>query len=311
MAPNRSILSLPLPKATISLLTAAGYETVRDLSNASVDNLVRDLGLSREIAEQVVTLSDPSGTVPSTLLPTQSAAALAQPSPRLSTGCHALDTLLKGGIQKGHILELSGPPGTPKELVAMNLTKAFAGNGDNVLIADCQNMVNRRALMEYCRGADRRAAIQYAKPQTLSQFLLFIEQLPSLLGQFSNDTLLVLSCMSTLFQATELSPSSKTALLQKLKQALAKLTLGNRITVVITGQLATKLLNSDGSPGTFDTGAQGIMVPQLGSSYLPSGKAWRVVFSPESQSDGHVKLLSSPHSALGSSEILPYSVRRL
>jgi hypothetical protein len=32
-----------------------------------------------------------------------------------------------------------------------------------------------------------------------------------------------------------------------------------------TSQLATKMINSDGSPGTFDTGALGVMVPQLGS----------------------------------------------
>jgi hypothetical protein len=39
MAPNRSILSLPLPKSTIASLTAAGFETLKDLLNATADGL--------------------------------------------------------------------------------------------------------------------------------------------------------------------------------------------------------------------------------------------------------------------------------
>ena len=70
-----------------------------------------------------------------TLPQTQSAAALSQVSQRLQTGCHALDDLLKGGIQRGHILELSGPPGTPKELVVMNLIERFVNDQNGVLIA--------------------------------------------------------------------------------------------------------------------------------------------------------------------------------
>lgn len=34
--------------------------------------------------------------------------------------------------------------------------------------------------------------------------------------------------------------------------------------VVLTSQLATKVLNKDGSAGTFDTGSTAVMVPQLG-----------------------------------------------
>lgn len=99
----------------------------------------------------------------------------------------------------------------------MSLIREFASDRDNILIAglsilclcvrsphqlaDCQNMVNRRALMEFCRGetlyrydatriylprpaigTGKEVAIQYTKPQTLPQFMLFIEQLPNLLS---------------------------------------------------------------------------------------------------------------------------------
>jgi hypothetical protein len=40
--------------------------------------------------------------------------------------------------------------------------------------------------------------------------------------------------------------------------------------IIITSQMSTKLLNADGSPGNFETGAKAAMVPQLGK---PSGVA--------------------------------------
>jgi RAD51-like protein 2 len=73
--------------------------------------------------------------MPLALPQTQSAAALSQASRKLQTGCQALDDLLKGGVQGGHILELSGPPGTPKELVVMNLIGQFVNDQNDVLIA--------------------------------------------------------------------------------------------------------------------------------------------------------------------------------
>ena len=39
--------------------------------------------------------------------------------------------------------------------------------------------------------------------------------------------------------------------------------------VVITNQLATKLLTPDGSPANFDTGSRAVLVPQLGKSVHP------------------------------------------
>ena len=38
------------------------------------------------------------------------------------------------------------------------------------------------------------------------------------------------------------------------------------VQIVTTSQMATKMVNPDGSSGSFDSGAKGIMVPQLGLS---------------------------------------------
>lgn len=38
--------------------------------------------------------------------------------------------------------------------------------------------------------------------------------------------------------------------------------------IVVTSQMATKMLNGDGSAATFDTGTKAVMMPQLGSYLL-------------------------------------------
>ncbi|KAJ2925265.1 hypothetical protein H1R20_g11852, partial [Candolleomyces eurysporus] len=154
MSSSRSILSLPLPKEAISLLTAAGYESQKDLASVTAERLIRDTGVPPEIAQQIVALQDSFGTIPGAVPASQSAAVLAQASERISTGCSGLDKLLKGGIQRGHIVELSGPPGSPKDLVAMNVIEQFVKLGDQVVVVDCQGMMNRRRLLELSQGHD-------------------------------------------------------------------------------------------------------------------------------------------------------------
>lgn len=93
-----------------------------------------DTGVPPEIAQQIVRLRDPPGTLPGAVPASQSAAVLVQASERVSTGCSGLDKLLKGGVQRGDIVELSGPPGSPKELVVMNVIERFVKFGDQVVV---------------------------------------------------------------------------------------------------------------------------------------------------------------------------------
>lgn len=62
-------------------------------------------------------ISNPPMTLP--------ASNMVQSEVRISTKCPPLDTLLDGGLSRGHILELSGPPGCPKERIAVNVLKSF------------------------------------------------------------------------------------------------------------------------------------------------------------------------------------------
>jgi len=139
-----------------------------------------------------------------------------------------------------------------------------------------------------------KSLIHYININTLPDLMILIYNLPSYLDAHPNTRLVVLNSISFPFQMPSLKPYNKTALLDKIKQTLTKACAVRSLTVVTTSQLATKVLNSDGSAGNFDTGSTAVMVPQLGSGYLPSGRTHRIIIHPETRTSGHVRVLSSP-----------------
>lgn len=54
--------------------------------------------------------------------------------------CSPIDNLLGGGLARGHILELSGPPGTPKGNLALGLIRDFIGRDEEVLMLGNDNI---------------------------------------------------------------------------------------------------------------------------------------------------------------------------
>ena len=64
---------------------------------------------------------------------TQSAAAMMGTTKRYSTACAALDKLLGGGLKRGSVLEINGPPGCGKEHIAANAVKGFIEAKQEVL----------------------------------------------------------------------------------------------------------------------------------------------------------------------------------
>lgn len=65
---------------------------------------------------------------------TQSAASiLGRSVMKYSTLCKPVDALLEGGLKPGFVLEISGPPGTRKEALAVNLTRTFVEANKGVI----------------------------------------------------------------------------------------------------------------------------------------------------------------------------------
>ena len=74
---------------------------------------------------------------PATQIPgmslTQSAATLIKSTRKDSTRWVPLDKLLGGGLTRGHILELSGPPSCPKENICVDIAASLLKARENVI----------------------------------------------------------------------------------------------------------------------------------------------------------------------------------
>ncbi|KIM71578.1 hypothetical protein PILCRDRAFT_82638 [Piloderma croceum F 1598] len=250
---QRPLSSKLITQSTMSALTRAGYETVQDISTSTAEALSKNLNIPLAESRALFT-----STSTSKLPLTQSAASLTTTTHKFSTHCPPVDKLLNGGLTRGHILEVSGPPGTMKEAIAVGVVRAFVERKEHVLFV----------------------------------------------------RLLVLNSISFPFQTPNLNHHNRTALLDKVKQTMTKACATRSLTVVTTSQLATKVLNSDGTTGNFDTGSTAIMVPQLGPGYLPSGRTCRIIIHPETRTSGHIRVLSSPtyQPGKGSAPREPYIV---
>ncbi|TFK38040.1 P-loop containing nucleoside triphosphate hydrolase protein [Crucibulum laeve] len=315
---SRSLISLGLPKASLVALTTYGYETIQDLLTAgSPEELSTQLKIPISEVHKIFASTQKLSAAPAVTLPlTQSAAAMAQPTQKFSTRFSGIDQLLGGGISLGQILEISGPPGCPKERVAINILTSFVEVGEHVIFVDCQNMTSPATISQVLKETPNMPhnciqLVRYTKIQTLPELIMFMYKLPSLLASQPKTTLLILNSISFLFQFPRLSIATRNDHFERIMQSLTKASASRNVTVVTTSQLATKVLNADGSPGTFDTGGIGVMVPQLGSAYLPTGRTYRIILCPEGPTSGTAKLLASPSLQLKpgqTTERQPYSI---
>ena len=93
-----------------------------------------DLNISKPEAEEIMEQAQNPSTQQKYGVPlTQSAAMIANSMRKFSTRWPPLDKLLKGGITHGHILEISGPPGCPKESIAIDIAVSVLQAGERVI----------------------------------------------------------------------------------------------------------------------------------------------------------------------------------
>jgi RAD51-like protein 2 len=101
-----------------------------------------------------------SGSTPrqQTRPPTQAASFLMNAQQAVSTTYSPMDNLLCGGVRRGQVLEISGPPGSPKEALLLKVVSAFVELGEEVVFLgkvcsyiqiDCLTSVKRHRI--WCR----------------------------------------------------------------------------------------------------------------------------------------------------------------
>ena len=78
---------------------------------------------------------------------TQSAAALLDSTNDVFHCCPPVDDLLDGGLRRGHVLELLGPPGTPKAALVLEIIRDFIENREDVLIIGIHLQTRAHAIL--------------------------------------------------------------------------------------------------------------------------------------------------------------------
>ncbi|KAH9899185.1 P-loop containing nucleoside triphosphate hydrolase protein [Cubamyces lactineus] len=295
---DRPLSTLSLPAPTLSALAGAGYETVQDLSNSTPEQLSKDLNIPLPASQAVFSATArPQG---SRMLPmTQSAAAMMGTTKQHSTGCPPLDRLLGGGLKRGFILEINGPPGSGKEQIAANAIKGYVEKKEQVLFVDMQNMISpatiKRILMSSPTAAsDGMDLVRYLTLHTTTEFVIFMRNLTAYLEANPSTALLVLNSLSFPFQAPTLTLQVRNAILEKLKHTLARACTSMGLTVIITSQLDTKMLEGNGQSGSAPPGSKAIMKPSFENYHFPTGRTYRVIIVPLTRTTGVMRLLSSP-----------------
>ncbi|KAI0370573.1 P-loop containing nucleoside triphosphate hydrolase protein [Pilatotrama ljubarskyi] len=291
---ERLLSTLSLPSPTLSALAEAGYETVNDLSNTTPEQLSDDLNIPLPASQAVFSASRPSATLPMT----QSAAAMLGTTEQYSTDCPPLDRLLGGGLKRGFILEINGPPGSGKEQIAANAVKSFVKYNQEVLFVDMQNMVPPATIKRILTNnptADTEGMdlVRYQTLHTIAEFVVFLRNLTAYLEANPATALLVLNSLPFPFQSL-VDYKERNAILDRLKQTLALACASMGLSVIITSQLHTRMLEGNGQPGSAPPGSKSIMIPSFDSRNFPMGRTYRVIIVPQTRTTGVMRLLSSP-----------------
>jgi len=153
--PQSITLCTALSASARRALWQAGYETTDDLANVHTEDLARELGLSVSECDGILeaTQRTKRDIVPSSQPASQLMGAESHfPCPKYAF----MDRLLPGGLSPGHIVEISGPPGTIKDAVGLEYVRSALTFGKEVIIIDLQNMITagilRDLFQSWCSG---------------------------------------------------------------------------------------------------------------------------------------------------------------
>ncbi|KAK2461211.1 hypothetical protein APHAL10511_006738 [Amanita phalloides] len=283
----------------LAALTRLGYDTVQDVMDVPAGILSKEMNIplcTAEIIFSSIQRYSKPHTVGSSQLPTQAASSLVRLPQKIPINYAPMDRLLDGGVSRGRLLEISGPPGCPKEALLLKVVLAFVEVGQEVIFLETQNMVSPATIHKTLRHLppDRFRLVRFLRILSLTDFMIFIHGLVPFLEAKPATGLLVVNSISYLFQSNvTMTASTKNMLLSQVKDAFTRACVLRQLTIATTSQMATKMLKPDGTPGVFDDGCRGVMQPALGNSYVPCAKSDRVVVIPGGRTNGTLKLIAT------------------
>ncbi|KAL9709725.1 hypothetical protein Ac2012v2_006776 [Leucoagaricus gongylophorus] len=234
---SRPVFSLRLPRATKDALYRNGYETVQDVISAAPTSIARDLNISNMEAEAILKQAQGSSMPHNGVPLTQSAATIVNSMRKFTTRWPPLDKLLKGGIVHGHILEISGPPGCPKETMAIDIMKSVLQAGESVIFVDCQNMTCASEIRSsiISAGLDSHlTSLKFIRLLTATEVMVFLNSINAILDSSSKPkpSLLVFNSLSFPF-STLPHPRFKPGIMEQVGRILSHVSAVHNLAVNI------------------------------------------------------------------------------
>ncbi|PHH65278.1 hypothetical protein CDD81_2690 [Ophiocordyceps australis] len=225
----------------------------------------------------------------------------------ISTGLQHLDFLLlspvsdestvlrrHGGMKRGQVAEIWGPPGTGKTALAIQMAAHAMCNNDQVVWIDCFNTVDKQRIMRVIDGtkASKRLAIKLDKfihysCLTLPHLMALMSRPPTM-SVCAGAALVVISGLSALVNSTLPKPqggqgapkpgpglhgsSKRLQGLQFLMNGLQKVAATTNSAVVVLSQCATRMQSYQGA--TLVAAVNGTVWEQAVSTRLVVFRDW-------------------------------------
>ncbi|KIP07276.1 hypothetical protein PHLGIDRAFT_512609 [Phlebiopsis gigantea 11061_1 CR5-6] len=114
---------------------------------------------------------------------------------KYQTGCRPVDDILDGGLKRGFVLELSGPPGSCKEALAIDMARAFVEDGQGVLLVEPS-----------LKDQNYAELVFHLSLHTLPELVIFLHKLSSYLDKYPK--VVVTTQLSTKLLKEDGSPAS-------------------------------------------------------------------------------------------------------
>ncbi|ORY32818.1 P-loop containing nucleoside triphosphate hydrolase protein [Naematelia encephala] len=193
-----------------------------------------------------------------------------------------------GHILPGMTIEVSGPPGGGKTSLALGIAinarmKSLHGvkggppdDQQEVLIVDTEGSISAERILLAADSVTRNTSfspsaiirgIRLMRIATQVQMVAFLLWIEEWLEEHPKVNLLIIDSLSFHFRNPHLDNKLKSRYLDLAKQAFARATAGRQCALIVTNQLATKLLTANNEPANFDTGDRAVLMPQLGEAW--------------------------------------------
>ncbi|KIJ52365.1 hypothetical protein M422DRAFT_25985 [Sphaerobolus stellatus SS14] len=184
------------------------------------------------------------------------------------THSEPIDRVIGAHLRPGSGLQISSPPGCYVEKIVLGLIKNVVtgggkGKGKEVAVLDCQNKLRRTDIARQLDGDEQLTnKVFYQSCHTLEDLQSSLKKIPDFLFENPEIALVVFSSLSFPLQL-EPKYSKRLTALDQIRDLCVRICKEYNRVVVITSNMSTHFVNSDGSKGTFDQDGKGFMKPQI------------------------------------------------